>query len=199
MENNQRLTQIIKLLNDNRNKLSALYSLYNSSLIVAEEERQTLPTYFEQLLDLKNDANMLSTEIFNAKKTERKSFVAKNKTRINKMTQDVADCSKNFNNGCNNYRIALKDCGSLKTEYKHAVSELCKEFKSVVEQNPDTEPLLIKGYKQQVKIIKAILDKVELLISDYNVKRNKMESDKDKFVELCSSVSSLIEKLKEIA
>ena len=40
MENRQ--LEIIKQLNDNRSKLSALYSLYNSSLLVAEESRVEL-------------------------------------------------------------------------------------------------------------------------------------------------------------
>ena len=52
METNElELTNIIKELNDNRSKLSALFSLYNSSLLTAEDDRATLSTYYEQMVN----------------------------------------------------------------------------------------------------------------------------------------------------
>ena len=195
--NNEKLLEIIKALNDNRSKLSALYSLYNSSLIVAEESRQTLGTYFEQMIDLKNDVNAISNLIYNSKKTERVDTFNKNKSKIKRLNNDINEVNSNFKSSCNTYKIALKECGSLKTEYKHTVSELCKEFKALV--NDNTDAIIIKGYKQQVKIIKAILDKIELLISDYNIKKNKMDEDSAKFEELYNGINSLITRLQEIA
>ena len=62
MEN--RLDEIIKLLNDNRSKLSALYSLYNSSLLVAESERQNLTVLYDQMIDAKNDLNQILGVMF---------------------------------------------------------------------------------------------------------------------------------------
>ena len=59
MEN--RLLEIIKELNDNRNKLMALYSLYNSSLLSAEECRAELSGYYDQMIDFRNDLNSLLT------------------------------------------------------------------------------------------------------------------------------------------
>ena len=67
----------------------------------------------------------------------------------------------------------------------------------MVDENTDAS--IIKGYKQQVKIIKAILEKIEFLIADYNVKRNKVESDNAKFVELYNSVSSMLTQIQSIA
>ena len=52
MENREQLLEIIKKLNDNRSKLSALYSLYNSSLLMAENDRADLSSYYEQMIDL---------------------------------------------------------------------------------------------------------------------------------------------------
>ena len=63
----------------------------------------------------------------------------------------------------------------------------------------NTPAIVIKGYKQQVKIIKAILDKIEMLISDYNVKKNQLEQDNTRFNQLYSSVSSWIDQLQKIA
>ena len=50
MTNNEALNDIIIKLNDNRSKLSALFSLYNSSLLDAEEGRAILSEYYEQMI-----------------------------------------------------------------------------------------------------------------------------------------------------
>lgn len=195
MENKQ--LEIIRSLNDNRSKISALFSLYNSSLLVAETNRVELTAYYEQMLDLKNDINSLSTAISSAKKADRASLVSKNKTKIKNYHAELKTVNDNFTQGCKKYRIALQECGSLKSEYKHAVSELCKEFKATVDENTDVS--ILKGYKQQVKLIKTILDRIEQLISDYNVKKNKIEADNVTFTELYSSVSSLLTQIQGIA
>ncbi len=194
METNDKLLEIVKQLNDNRNKLSALFSLYNSSLLVAEDSRANLPSYFEQLIDHKNDLSTITKDISSAPKAERSSVLSKSKSKIN---SEVEQVNQDFAQATKKYRVALQECGSLKTEYKHEVSNLCKDFKANVDEN--TPAIVIKGYKQQVKIIKAILDKIEMLISDYNVKKNQLEQDNTRFNELYSSVSSLIDQLQKIA
>ena len=195
MEN--KLLEIIRQLNDNRSKLSALYSLYNSSLLVAEQNRAELSNYYEQMIDLKNDVNSLSVMIGSMKKADRANVYNKNKSKIKHLGSEINLVNNYFNDECKKFKIALKECGTLKSEYKHTVSELCKEFKSLV--NEDTDTSIIKGYKQQVKVIKAILEKIEVLIADYNVKKNKIEDDSVKFTELYSSVSSLLTQLQGIA
>ena len=192
-----RQLEIIKGLNDNRSKLSALYSLYNSALITAEDERAELGTYYEQMIDFKHDLNAISNEVFASKKADRVKTINKNQAKIKKMGGDAKSINSNFSNACGKYRLALQDCGPLKTEYKHNVNELCKEFKGLV--NEDTDSAIIKGYKQQVKIIKAILDKIEFLIADYNIKKNKVEEDNQKFTQLYQTVNSLITQLQGIA
>ena len=195
MEN--KLLDIIRELNDNRSKLSALFSLYNSSLVVAETNRAELMNYYEQMIDFKNEVNTLSNMISGVKKSERESVYNKNKFKIKTLGNEINHINTSFQDGCRKYKIALKECGGLKSEYKHTVSELCKEFKSLVDENTDAS--IIKGYKQQVKVIKAILEKIEILIADYNVKKNKIEDDSVKFTELYSSVSSLLVSLQGIA
>lgn len=195
MEN--KLLDIIRQLNDNRSKLSALFSLYNSSLLVAEESRAELTNYYEQMIDLKNDVNSLSIAISKASKGERADIYNKNKFKIKTLNNEINLVNNNFNDGCKKYKIALQECGGLKSEYKHTISELCKEFKAIA--NEETDASIIKGYKQQVKIIKVILEKIEILIADYNVKKNKVESDNVKFGELYSSVNTLLNQLQSIA
>ncbi len=197
METNTKQLEIIRALNDNRSKLSALFSLYNTSLIMAEQDRVDLTTYYEQMIDFKNDINTITIAISSAKKSEREEAYAKNKSKIKRIDTQMNSVNNDFINSCKKYKLALQECGSLKTEYKHAVSELCKAFKSTVDEN--TPAVVIKGYKQQVKLIRTILDRIELLISDYNVKRNKVEEDNTRFGELYSTVNDLITKLQTIA
>lgn len=192
---NDRQIEIIRELNDNRSKLSALYSLYNSALLGAEEERAELSSYYEQMIDFKNDVSLISNMIFAAKKSERSKTATQNKSKIKKLNTDAKSVNSNFKNVCSKYKLALQDCGSLKTEYKHNVSELCKEFKAICEPDENT----YKGYKQQVKMIKAILEKIELLISNYNVNKNKIEKDSENFNQIYESVNSMIEQLQSIA
>ena len=69
-----------------------------------------------------------------------------------------------FKDNLNNINLKLKNGGvvcftgnrpaSLPWKFNEDC-ELCKEFKSLV--NEDTDTSIIKGYKQQVKVIKAIL------------------------------------------
>ena len=194
---NNRILEIIKELNDNRSKLSALYSLYNSSLLVAETSRAELGDYYEQMIDLKNDINSLSVMLAGTKKADRLAAFNKNKSKIKHLGSEIKLVNDYFADCCKKYRIALKECGSLKSEYKHVVSELCKEFKSLVDDTTDAS--VIKGYKQQVKVIKAILEKIEALIADYNIKRNKVEDDNEKFGALYNSANALITQIQTIA
>ncbi len=197
MDTNDKLLDIVKQLNDNRNKLSALFSLYNSALLIAEDSRANVSNCFEQMIDHKNDLSTITRDISSAKKADRKEVYNKNKSKITRLDKEVQEVNNNFVQATKKYRVALQDCGSLKTEYKHEVSNLCKDFKSNVDEN--TPAIVIKGYKQQVKIIKAILDKIEMLISDYNVKKNKLEEDNTRFAELYTSVNTLISQLQQTA
>ena len=47
--------------------------------------------------------------------------------------------------------------------------------------------------------IKTILEKIEGLVADYNVKKNKVEDDNEKFVALYSSANALITQIQTIA
>ena len=88
MEN--KLLNIIRELNDNRSKLSALFSLYNSSLVVAETNRAELMNYYEQMIDLKNDVNSLSVMISNVKKAERASALSAFLVRVSRFELEAS-------------------------------------------------------------------------------------------------------------
>ena len=193
----EKLIEIVKQLNDSRNKLLALKGLYNTYLLQAEDDRSNLTTLFEQMVDYKNDLNTITKDLGNVKKADRSTELNKNKNKINLINKSIDSVSNNFKSTCKNYREALKECGSLKTEYKHEVSELTKEFKANL--TADTQTTIIKGYKQQVRVIKAIFDRIEVMIADYNSKRNKVEEDSERFNALKDSVNVMLSSLENIA
>ncbi len=185
---------IIKELGDNKSKLSALFSLYNNNLLQAEQNRGELSIYYEQMIDFKNDLSNITTQIAKANRENRAEESSKNLAKVNRIEKECNKVKSNFSELTTKYRSALQECGSLKTEYKHSIGELCKQFKNSIDQ--DTPENIIKGYKHQVKILKTILDRIEQLVADYNVKRNKVEQDTDSFNELYSSVHALIIRLQ---
>ena len=199
MENKEQLkiSEILKKINNSREQLSALYNLYNASILVAQEEKSSIGSNYEQMVDCKNDLTDISTAILNTEKKERSFVVTKNMGKIKRIGGEMKEIKTSFDTSFSKFKMALKECGSLKTEYKKGINDLCKEFKVLIGENPD--PMYVKGYNQQLKIIKTILNKIELLISNYNVNKNEVESGKERFDNLYSSAEDLKSKLESIA
>ena len=65
--------------------------------------------------------------------------------------------------------------------------------------NENTPAIIIKGYNQQVGMIKKILDRIETLIADYNIKKNKIDLDSERFNQIYESANTLLNQLKSIA
>ena len=196
MSKQEQLEDIVKQLTDNRNKLSALFSLYNSSLLSAEETRSQISQYFDQMIDLKNDLSNLTNQLARVNKAEREAELKKTQPKIKTMSKQILKAREEFNNEREKYRRALEDCGSLKTEYKHQLSELCKQFKSEVKDVDVVDSALVRGYSQQVKVIKSIFNKIEALVSDYNIKRNKIDQDSEQFAVLIQNVQDILSRLQ---
>lgn len=197
MATNEILNNLLKQLNDARSKLSALFSLYNNMLLLAEDNKSSLYICYEKMIDIKNDLNMISGEISSAKKTERNTTLSRNLAKLKSLDKDIKCTHNDFDDNYKRFKQALTDCGSLKTEYKHELSEICKEFKANV--TDDTPPVIIKGYNQQVRLNKSILKKIEDLICDYNIKKNKAENANDKFEGLYESTKTMLVSLNQIA
>lgn len=189
--------KVLSEITNCREKISALYFLYNSSILESEQQREEITGYFEQLIDLKDELNDLHNKIYDFKKSERVSAFNKNKTRINKLNQDATTAQFNFEDLSKKYRIALKDCNVLKKQYKEEFNKLVLEFNALNKQNPNDT--IKSGFKVQYKHIVAIFEKIEAMVSDYNVKRNQLEQDTLKFVELFNIFSGILTKIKAVA
>ena len=188
---NQRKLEILRSINDYRENIGALYSLYNNALLEAENNRSILSQSYEEMIDHKNELNTISIAVANVKKSEREQALTKYRSKVKKLKIEVQNTFDKFKATYDDYKAALKDCAPLRDKYKSELSKLCKEFKALVSQEED----MYKGYKQQIKFINTYLQKIEVLISDYNVKKNKVVEDKERFKELRSSADTIIEKL----
>ena len=124
MENRQRQLEIIKSLNDNRSKVSALYSLYNSSILTAEEDRTNIISLYEQMIDIKNSMNEISNRIYNVRKDERAEEYNKNKTAIKKMKTLWGSCSKHFNKITLNEYLLKADIRCIEYVVFHELTHL---------------------------------------------------------------------------
>lgn len=185
---------LIKQLEDYRSKAAALYSLYNNSLLIAESNRGELTVNYEKMVDCKNDLSNIVTTISKASRTEREEVLAKNQSKIKKIDKDVDEANRDFEDIVISYRGALKECGSLKTDYKHDIQDICKNFKSIVTE--DTNLTIKQAYVRQVKALRTTFDKIEGLISNYNVNKNKVDMDYDRFKDLYANVHTLISQLQ---
>ena len=189
--------EILKGLTATMHKMLSLYDLYNSCLVSAESERGNISTYFDQLVDCKNDLHAITADLSILKKSERVEAFSRYKSKIARIDREVDNAHKEFNSSCKTYDNALSACGSLKTEYKHEYKTLKDSFKAIHDENTPRDA--IKGYNQQVKRIRAILDKIEELVSDYNVKRNKMKQDSQRFNTMYDNVNMMIDRIQTIA
>ena len=92
----------------------------------------------------------------------------------------------------------LKDnLEALKKEYKEEFNKLVTEINALNKQNPNET--IKSGFKVQYKHIVQILEKIEAMVCDYNVKKNQMEQDAQKFVELFNIFSGILTKIKAVA
>ena len=145
---------------------------------------------------VKNDLSNLTNQLARVNKTEREEELKKNQPKLKNMSKQIIKAREQFNEDRAKYRRALEDCGSLKTEYKHTLSELCKQFKNEIKDVSVVDNAVVRGYSQQVKVIKNIFSKIEALISDYNVKRNKIDQDGEQFAQLFESVQDILSRLQ---
>lgn len=197
METLNKQLEILKKLTDARNQLSALYSLFNSSLLSAEEFRVGTVSAYEKMLDLKNTINQLSNELASLSKQDRATKLTNSTGKLKAYKRQAEEIDIEYQDSIVGYNSALKDCLVLKTNLTTEIKGLCDDFKVTVTE--DTGVDLKKGYNNQIKLIKKILAGIDKLRADYNVKKNGLEAQNPNYVTMKNSVLSLIGSLEKSA
>lgn len=195
MSNNERCLEINKSMTDCTSKMRALYNLINVTLLDAEQDRTELGSNYEQMIDYKNDVNSILTDVSAVKKAERPQIITKNKFKLKTIEKEAKQVNDSFISLLAKYKKVLKESLPLKVEYLKEVKELCNEFNAILKEN-EVEEYHKKGFSQQLKMIKVINSKTDELIMDYNVKRNQLDNDNEKFNALYNSVNDAISSLQ---
>ena len=189
--------EILKKLTDARNKLSALYSLFNSSIISAEDYRTETISCIDRMLDLKNALNLFSNELGSLNKKERAEKLTSQLRKIKGYRGQVQEIDGDYSKSVGYYDSALSECLALKSSLMSEIHGLCEEFKETVDE---TTPIrLKKGYNNQIKLIKKIQAGIDALRADFNTKKNNLKGQDPNFQIVKESVISLITSLEKSA
>ena len=195
MSNNERCLEIGKELTDCRSKIGALYNLINVTLLDAEQDRTELSSNYEKMIDYKDNVNTILTDVSAVKKSERPQVITKNKGTLKKIHKEANEVNESFVALLAKYKKVLKESLPLKAEYIEEAKKLSAEIKILV-SNGELDDVFKKGFSQQIKMINAYKENIEKLISDYNVKRNQLDKDNEKFNALYNSVNDAISSLQ---
>lgn len=195
MSNNERCLEIGKELTDCRSKIGALYNLINVTLLDAEQDRTELSSNYEKMIDYKDNVNTILTDVSAVKKSERPQVITKNKGTLKKIHKEANEVNQSFVALLAKYKKVLKESLPLKAEYIEEAKKLSAEIKVLV-NNGELDDVFKKGFSQQIKMINAYKENIEKLVSDYNVKRNQLDKDNEKFNALYTSVNDAISSLQ---
>lgn len=163
---------LLELLNGCREKLYATYNLFVANVEQTKTIKEFSGLKYEQLLDIRNEFSQL----FKSGKPA--------KMRVAKLRKDAATLKSEHDEQVAMVGSGMEDAEACRKTYKHEVALCCDTYKKLGAVETKTEenteqavPVAIeKGYKQQVKLIRRILDKIdEVKISFKNVKADIKE------------------------
>lgn len=146
-----KLNEVLRLMNNCRNKISALFDLFESCILSARGNVNKMSSLYYEMMGLRD------------------GLEASGKTSGVKAK---ADAIKNeFDEERDMYSTSLDEPEKHRNQYKSEVSACCKFYKSI---SSNANESIEKGYKMQVKIIRKILDKINELIVKYNADHDKV-------------------------
>ena len=163
-----KLLTILELLNGVREKLYATYNLFVANVEQTKTIKEFSGLKYEQLLDIRNEFSQL----FKSGKPA--------KMRVAKLRKDAVALKAEHDEQIALVGDGMEDAEACRKTYKHEVALCCDTYKklsAIDEANEEAIPLSTeKGYKQQVKLIRRILDKInEVKVSFKNVKADIKE------------------------
>lgn len=160
---------LLNLLNNCRDKLYSLYNLFYANLKKAKGDSAEMAKLYDDVMSCHDELKVIDLQ----KDKKSPKLIVKNiVTRLNNNKQEFLEFYSQFKN-------ALKDCMPLREEYKKEVVMCCDTYKKM--KKGDEMDSFEKGYRQQVKLIKAILDKIKTCIIEYKNEDTVVENRKSLF------------------
>ena len=143
---------ILKLMDDCRSKLYATLNLFVTKYEEAKISRTELREIYEKLLEYRDEIMALISS-------------GKGKARIGIIKQSCATEQARHNEITEQINTGIDDPEKCRKTYKHEVKLCCDTYNAL--KQDELPASITKGYKQQVKLIRAILDKIEVVKAKY--------------------------------
>ncbi|MBO5909898.1 MAG: hypothetical protein J6Q15_00155 [Clostridia bacterium] len=178
----EKFFKLLKLLDDCRNKLRATYNLFMSCLEQTKNIKGDLGGMYEQMLDYRDEM----MQIASSKKPA--------KTKLTKLATETNRLKDSYNEQIELVTHIMDDCESCRKTYKHEVSLCCQTYNMLKQEGLASS--IVKGYKQQVKLIRAILDKIDDIKDNYKQLKAEIKQEKEMFDKLYVDVNKKIIEIK---
>ena len=178
----EKFFKLLKLLDDCRNKLRATYNLFVACLEQTKANKAQLGAMYEQMLDYKDEIALIG-----ASKRPAKTKLTRISSDCNKLHDSYEELIEQVNH-------CMDDCESCRKTYKHEVSLCCQTYNTL--KHEGLAASIIKGYKQQVKLIRAILDKIDDIKCDYKQLKADIKEDKQMFDKVYTDINKKIIEIK---
>lgn len=188
----KKLLAVLELLNTCREKIRALYNLFNSQVLNAKNDSQNMSSDLDFVMEKHDDLKGVAFALPKKAKEERQGLVKASRPIVKGAQKSLRDVKESFYESYASFKNALNEAKQLRATYKKDVKDCCEAFKNFLgEKVVAGSDKIQKGYRQQVKLIKSILDKIVSLIEVYKQEDVKVEEIKKQF----DSMTKIVERL----
>ena len=172
----EKYLKILELLNGCREKLFATYNLFVANLGNTKQVKAELSEMYEQLLDLQS-------EMVQATSSNKPA-----KVRIAKICNDAKNLKAEYDIKVASTNTVMDEANTCRKAYKQEIVMCCETYKTLKERG--VEGSLDKGYNQQVKLVKRILEKIDVVKANYKGVKEEIKIQAQMFVELFNKINN---------
>ena len=168
--------KILELLNGCREKMFATYNLFVANLDQTKQVKADLGVKYEQLLDLRNEY----MQIVSSNKPV--------KMRVGKIRKEATALKDEHDEQVKSVDGIMDDANACRKSYKQEIVMCCDTYKQLkVRLGEDAS--IEKGYKQQVKLIKRVLEKIDTVKVGYKGVKEEIKQQAKMFLELFNKIN----------
>jgi len=165
----EKFVELLKLINNCREKIVGVYNLFSSNVMKAKQDSLRMNELHDEAVT--NYDNLKSMDM--GQQAKSKMAVKNAKARFEQIKIEFNELYDDFMN-------ALKDCVPLRNKYKDETS-MCFDAYQKMSAKTEVSESINKGFKQQLKLIKAIFDKIKTQISEYKAEKEVVINRKEMF------------------
>ena len=172
----EKFLKVLELLNNCREKLFATYDLFVANLEQTKQIKVELGEKYEQLLDLREEYVQLTTSGKPAK------------MRIAKVRKEATELKQEHDVQVTSVDTIMDDAKSCRNTYKSEIVMCCETYKQLKLKLGEDERSE-KGYKQQVKLVKRILEKIDTVRTEFKGVKEEIKLQAQMFLELYNKIN----------